>query len=253
MRRHHLTLLALMLAMVALLPATATAETPSTATLSAANRDVLAPLYSKMKQRFTSRKPGASTGWIFDGVVTSFPEGEQVPPQRVLHIVYPRGTKFDLKSAKGKRNCTASDEELTTGGLAACPGRSQVGAGNGTLFLGLIGTLSVDAYLFTARPGFVLVVATETGTVLRVIRMTVDGNEVSGSIAPAPASLPGGYEPAFTQFFLRTEKSGTRRHPVMRTPQRCPRSGRWKFTHLPVYVEPYGLQRSTSTMRCKRS
>ncbi|HET6831974.1 MAG TPA: hypothetical protein VFH44_11565, partial [Solirubrobacterales bacterium] len=178
--------------------------------------------------------------------------GEQVPPQRVLHLVYPRGTKFDQTTAKRKRNCTASDEEITTGGVAACPSRSQVGAGNGTLFLGLLGTWSVDVSLFTARPGFALVIAAESGTVLRVIRMSVDGNEVEGSI-PESAPLPGGYQPALTQFFLRTEESGTAKHPGLRTPKRCPKSGRWKFTYLPEYVEPYGVQRSTSTMPCRRS
>ena len=153
MRRSQLTILALTLAIGMLVPATAAAELPT----GPANRDVLAPLYTKMKQRFTTRVPGASTGWVFDGVVTQFPEGEQVPPQRVLDIVYPRGTKFDLKAAKGQRDCTATDEDLITGGVAACPSASQVGAGNGTLFLGLIGTWNVDVSLFAARPGFVLV------------------------------------------------------------------------------------------------
>ena len=248
MRRSQLTILALTLAIGTLVPATAAAELPT----GPANRDVLAPLYTKMKQRFTTRVPGASTGWVFDGVVTQFPEGEQVPPQRVLDIVYPRGTKFDLKAAKGQRDCTATDEDLITGGVAACPSASQVGAGNGTLFLGLIGTWNVDVSLFAARPGFVLVIAAESGAVLKVIRMSVDGNEVTGEIAPS-SPLPGGYEPAFTQFFLRTEEAGTKRHPGLRTPKICPKSGRWKFTYLPVYVEPFGVQRSTSTMPCKRS
>ena len=248
MRRSQFTILALTMAIGTLVPATAVAERPT----GSANRDVLAPLYTKMEQRFTTRKPGASTGWVFDGVVTPFPEGQQVPPQRVLHIVYPRGTKFDLKTAKGQRNCTATDEELMTGGVAACPSTSQVGAGNGTLFLGLIGTWNVDVSLFTARPGFALVIATESGTVLKVIRMSVDGNEVTGEISPS-SPLPGGYQPAFTQFFLRSEVSGTKRHPGLQTPNTCPKSGRWKFTYLPVYVEPFGLQRSTSTMPCKRA
>jgi hypothetical protein len=247
MRRSQVTIIVLSVAIGALLPAGASAETSS----SSVNRDVLAPLYAKMKQRFTTRKPGTSTGWIFDGEVIPFPEGEQVPPQRVLHTVYPRGTEFDLKTAKGKRNCTATDEEITAEGVGACPSASQVGSGNGMLFLGLLGTWDVDAYLFTARPGFALVVAAESGTVLKVIRMTIDGNEVTGEITPS-APLPGGYQPAFTQFFLRTEESGTKRHPGLRTPDRCPKSGRWKFTYLPEYVEPYGVQRSTSTMPCKR-
>jgi hypothetical protein len=247
MRRTQLTILALVLAIGALLPAGASAGTTS----GSVSRDVLAPLYAKMKQRFTTRKPGTSTGWVFDGEVVPFPAGEQVPPQRVLHLVYPRGTEFDLKTAKGKRNCTATDEEITAEGVTACPRASQVGSGNGKLFLGLLGTWDVDAYLFTARPGFALVVAAESGTVLKVIRMTIDGNEVTGEITPS-SPLPGGYQPAFTRFFLRTEESGTERHPGLRTPERCPKSGHWKFTYLPVYVEPYGVQRSTATMPCKR-
>lgn len=243
MRRHHLMFLVLSLVLGALLPAAASAEPTS----SSVDRDTLAPLYEKMNQRFTTRKPGASTGWVFDGQVVDFPEGVQVPPQRVLHLVYPRGTKFDLTRGG---NCTASDEEITTDGVAACPSRSQIGAGNGTLFLGLLGTWKVNVYEFTARPGVVLVITAESGTVLKVIRMSIDGNEVTGEVAPS--SLPGGYQPALTQFYLRSEKTGTARHPGIRTPSTCPKSGRWKFTYLPEYVEPYGVQRSTSTMPCKR-
>jgi hypothetical protein len=39
---------------------------------------------------------------------------------------------------------------------------------------------------------------------------------------------------------------------LLRTPKSCPKSKRWKFTYLPRYDEPYGVQRSTSTVRCRR-
>jgi hypothetical protein len=109
----------------------------------------------------------------------------------------------------------------------------------------------VDVDLFTARPGFAMAIVSETGSVLRVIRLSVDGNEITAKIPPS--ALPGGYQPAFTQFYMKTVKSGNRRHPGLRTPSKCPKSGHWKFTYLPVYAEPYGVQRSTSTMPCTHS
>ena len=52
---------------------------------------------------------------------------------------------------------------------------------------------------------------------------------------------------------LKGRRFGTRKHPGIRTPDRCPKSGRWTFTYLPRYDPPYGVQRSTSSVRCTRA
>jgi hypothetical protein len=212
-----------------------------------AHGDTLAPLQAKMKQRFTTAQPGAWTGWTFDGAMKPLPAGEQIPPQRSTTLVYPRGTRFDLSRVA---NCTASDEEIVTGGLGVCPKSSRVGTGEASLSLGALGALDLDAHLFVARPGFALAFATESGAVLRVLRPAITRNRVSFAIPSLP--LPGGGEAAFTRVSLKVKRAGTREHPVIRTPAKCPRSGRWTFTYLPVYDEPHGVQRSTSSVRCAR-
>jgi hypothetical protein len=94
--------------------------------------DTTAPLYAKMKQRFTTTKSGHSTGWSFDGALKPYPAGEQVPPQRSVDFVFPRGTRGNLGAVP---SCLASDEEIASEGLAACPAASRVGTGEAGLSL----------------------------------------------------------------------------------------------------------------------
>jgi hypothetical protein len=232
------------LALVAISLGSALAKPGST---DPAMKSSTAPLYAKMKQRFTTAKRATPTGWSFDGALKPFPAGEQVPPQREVKFVFPRGTRVDLR---GVRNCFASDEQIATEGLDACPARSRIGTGAGGLFLGAVGILDVNAYVFAARPQLAAIFTTESGTVLRVLRLTHDRNRVTGTIPPI--ELPGGYEVAVTRLALKLPRGGTRKHPLLRTPKRCPRKRRWTFVYLPRYDEPYGVQRSTSSTPCRR-
>ena len=160
--------------------------------------------------------------------------------------MFPRGTRFRLRSVS---NCAATDQQIIADGLAACPARSQVGTGDATLFLGAAGLLKTTAYVVATRPTVAIVFTTDSGAVLRVLRATVNRNRVAATI-PA-VQLPGGYELAVTQVRVSLRRAGTRANPFIRTPKTCPRSGRWKFVYLPRYDEPYGVQRSTSTTRCR--
>ena len=212
-----------------------------------ASGDKTAPLYAKMDQRFTTSKPGKATGWRFDGALKPFPAGVQVPPQRSVDFLFPRGTRSRLGAVPG---CLASDEQLATEGLAACPGDSRVGSGEADLLFGTAGTLTVEVHLFAARPELLTVFADEGGTVLRVLRAVAKRRRVTATLPPVDA--PGGYELAVTRFELKLQREGTRKRPFLQTPKTCPKNRRWKFTYLPRYDEPYGVQRSTSTVRCRR-
>lgn len=213
----------------------------------AAAGDITAPLYAKMKQRFNTTQPGAWTGWRFDGALKPYPPGVQPPPQRSATLVFPRGTRFDLRGAP---SCSASDEEITSRGLGVCPKRSKFVSGKASLFLGAAGNVTANVNIFVARPGFAIAFTTDSGSVLRVFRATVTRNRV---IATLPAvALPGGYEVSVLGMALKGRRFGTRKHPGLRTPPRCPKSGRWPFTYLPRYDEPYGVQRSTSSVSCRR-
>jgi hypothetical protein len=212
-----------------------------------AGADPTAPLYAKMKQRFTTAKPGHSTGWTFDGALKPYPAGEQVPPQRTVEFVFPKGTRIRPGAVS---SCLASDEQITSQGLGVCPADSQVGSGEAGVFLGTAGTATLEAHLFAAEPGLVAVFTSESGTVLRVLRAAVERNHVTTTLPPV--ELPGGYELAIFTFKLEIERAGSKKRPALRTPKTCPKSKRWKFIYLPRYDEPYGVQRSTSTTRCRR-
>jgi len=149
--------------------------------------DTTAPLYTKMKQRFTTERPGARAGWSFDGALKPYPAGVQVPPQRELKFVFPRGTRFRLRSVP---NCGASDQTIIADGLAACPAGSRVGTGDATVFLGAAGLLNTTAYVVADSPNVAIVLTTNTGAVLRVLRATVNRNRVAATL-PA-MKLPGG-------------------------------------------------------------
>ena len=209
--------------------------------------DTTAPLYAKMKQRFATAKPDHRTGWSFDGALKPYPAGEQVPPQRGVEFVFPKGTRIRPGAVS---SCLASDEQITSEGLGACPAASRVGSGEAGLFFGTAGTLTVETHLFVAEPGLVVVFTSESGSVLRVLRATVERNRVTTTLPPV--ELSGGYELAVTTFKLEIQRAGTKKRPLMRTPKKCPKSKRWKFTYLPRYEEPYGVQRSTSTTHCRR-
>jgi hypothetical protein len=112
---------------------------------------------------------------------------------------------------------------------------------------GAAGTFDVKVYNYLARPGFAYVWTTDDGSVQRVARSTVHDNRLTVTVPP------GGYESLVTRFSLETRRAGTRKRPLLRTPPRCPKSGRWTFTYLPRYDEPYGVRRSTSSVPCNRS
>jgi hypothetical protein len=70
------------------------------------------------------------------------------------------------------------------------------------------------------------------------------------SVKPGLAHAARGGEVAVFRLALQLRAAGTSKRPLIRTPRTCPRSGRWTFTYLPRYDPPYGVQRSTSSMRC---
>lgn len=226
------------------------ASTPpgAAAVAAAARGDRTAPLYARMKQRFTTAKPGAWTGWRFDGALKPSPPGVQPPPQRSATFVFPRGTRFDLAGAP---NCTATDEQIMREGLGACPQRAEAVSGQASLFLGAAGVVDARVHAYVARPGLAIAFATTTGSVLRVVRATIHRNRVDVILPAVP--LPGGYEVSVTGMSLEGSRFGTRKHPGLRTPRRCPSSGRWTFTYLPRYDQPHGVQRSTSSVRCRHN
>ncbi len=209
-----------------------------------AGADTLAPLYAKMKQRFTVNHPNVRTGWTFDGALRPVPHGHQVPPQRGVDFVFPQGTKFDLAAV---RACRASDQQIAHVGPSACPSASRVGSGSASLALGTTGTLDTRLAVFDGGRRLILVFMTTTGSVVRVLSGTVSRTRITATI---PRLAVSGGEVAVFRFALSIRAAGTSKRPLIRTPRSCPHGGHWTFTYLPRYDPPYGVQRSTSSMRC---
>ncbi len=213
----------------------------------AASADTLAPLYAKMKQRFTVTHPGVLTGWTFDGALKPIARGRQVPPQRGVEFVFPQGTRVDGGAV---RACRASDQKITRVGPSVCPASSRIGSGSAGLALGTTGTLDTKLIAFDSGRRLILVFTTTSGSVVRVLSGTISGTHVKSTIPRTV--LPSGGEVAVFRFALQLRAAGTPKRPLIRTPRTCPRNGRWTFIYLPRYDAPYGVQRSTSSVRCSR-
>ena len=135
--------------------------------------------------------------------------------------------------------------------MSVCPAASRIGSGSSRLALGTTAvTLDTNLTLFDGGRRLILVFTSSTGKVVRVLSGTIAGTHVKYTIPPI--ALPGGGEVAVIRASLTLRAAGTVTHPLIRTPRTCPRSGRWTFTYLPRYDPPYGVQRSTSSMRCAR-
>jgi hypothetical protein len=210
-----------------------------------ASADTLAPLYAKLKLRFTVNRPGAKTGWTADGALKPIPLGRQVPPQRGVDFVFPAGTRIDAGAVPA---CHASDQQITRTGPSACPPASRIGSGSAGLALGTTGALDTKLSVFDGRRRLIFVFTSTVGSVVRVLSGTIKGTHVKSTIPRIV--LPGGGEVAVFRLALQLRAAGTSKRPLIRTPRTCPRSGRWTFTYLPRYDPPYGVQRSTSSMRC---
>jgi len=102
--------------------------------------------------------------------------------------------------------------------------------------------------VFDGGRRLILVFTSTAGSVVRVLSATIKGTHVKSTIPPIV--LPRGGEVAVFRLALQLRAAGTSKRPLIRTLRTCPRSDRWTFTYLPRYDPPYGVQRSTSRMRC---
>jgi hypothetical protein len=164
---------------------------------SAASADKLAPLYAKMKQRFTVNHSGARAGWTFEGALKPIASGRQVPPQRGVDFVFPDCTRLDPGAV---RRCRASDQQITRVGPSACPVSSRIGSGSAGLALGATGRLDTKLIVFDGGHRLILVFTTTSGSVVRVLSGTISGTHVKANIPRTV--LPSGGEIAVFRFAL---------------------------------------------------
>src|SRR3954468_16808682 len=82
------------------------------------------PPYARFSLHYTAHDPGSRTGIRYLAQQRTPPAGETAPPVRRLTVRLAGGTRFDTSAI---RRCRATDAEITTKGVAACPRASRLG------------------------------------------------------------------------------------------------------------------------------
>jgi hypothetical protein len=204
-------------------------------------------VYERVLLRFGSTLPGKRTSLTWRVKQRPVAAGEQPPPVRRARIRLPKGSTIDTGAVA---RCGATEADISARGpAAACPAASIVGTGTGTLYVGDPQHLKLVVSIVNVRDAVLLVIATESGSVLRVVPAAVRGSVFDGTLPRVP--LPNGGEAALTSLSVDVPAAGTRSRPLLRTPRSCPRAGRWKFVYDIDYDDPPGRQRPYDYSRCR--
>lgn len=178
--------------------------------------------HGTVDDRFTSTKPGAATGFGYDGAYHAAGDAKAPPPyMRKMTFYTPRGQRYDTTAVP---RCTASDTELAIRGPAACPAGSRLGGGTVVgMFLGQSNTLQAD---FFNAPGEQIILArspifasVSRGRIAPDQSVTYEAPTCYPYLLPAPCPVDNALQVAS---HMRVKRS-----PYMRTPPSCPRSGHW--------------------------
>jgi hypothetical protein len=200
---------------------------------------------------FTTPIPGKSTGTdthIFYKNPND-PEPKPSPVRREV-FTFPAGTTYDESVVP---DCTASDLEIRLLGKSACPAESWMGGSQGdTIMSGCpdSGETPFDVDGWDQGGSLVLFGRDHQYGIGAVGHARRKGQVVTADIASGPGCPPDG-ESALRRihhvFAART--AGKRAY--MRTPRKCPRSGRWTFRAEFTFADG-AVERDVHRMRCKR-
>jgi hypothetical protein len=204
-------------------------------------------VYEHVELRFTSEAAGKRTGFVWAVEQRPVADDAQPPPVRRARLRFPRGTRFDTSAVP---RCAADDAELEAQGADACPAGSRLGGGVATLYLGSPDHLDALVDIFNADGEAIMLVSSQSGDVLRVLRGAIRGTVVDATLPRVP--IAGGKEAALTSVTVRLRAAGTRRKPFLRTPPKCPRARSWKFVYDVDYDDPPGRQTPFSRSSCRR-
>lgn len=235
-----------------LLPALVTAAVASAASPAGGSADPpdaqrgRSEVYDHVVLRFTTRRRAARTGLIYH--VGQRPVGgdAQPPVPRRTRIRLPKGTRIDRGAVS---RCMADQGEITSRGVGVCPAASRVGGGTGTAYLGTATQVPLVVSVVNGKDDLLLIAATESGLVLRILVGVVRGHVIDAQIPPSP--LPNGREATPTSLTIDVRAAGSRSRPFLRTPRTCPRTGRWRFVYDVNYDDPPGRQRPYDLSRCR--
>jgi hypothetical protein len=189
--------------------------------------------------RLTTMRPGASTGVFATEIFNARYANGQIKPLRHSLIGFPKGTKLD---ALGAVTCNASEDDFSSKGMSACPGAAKIGAGNASVVTTgtptQVGPVEVDLTVFARTDGSMFVFS-QGDAYLSSMRIRVfkrrfqraDPEPMCFVVTEQPPCQHGEFVPRSLTVFIppHSRVVNGRRHNLVTTPRRCPKSRRWKF------------------------
>jgi hypothetical protein len=205
------------------------------------------------EQRFTTSRPGAATGMTSHIV---FPDYNGKPKSIArLTIELPEGTRFDERAVP---ECAASDAELLSVGLSACPRDSEIGRGTSNVVTGFgppTDPIPGDIHVFHG-PGQVMNLGTPPGSdrVVVIGRGRIAGRRIvytliSQSSPPYPGGPPD-WRTSAKEVTLRLDSRSAGGHDFLVTPTSCPATRYWTFGLTLLYEDGSG-DSATSPTPCR--
>jgi hypothetical protein len=200
------------------------------------------------EHRFTTDVPGNGTGMAAHIVYPDY-AGKPKSADRVV-VELPAGSRFDESAVPV---CRATDADLYSRGLSACPAQSRVGGGDGSVVTGFgppFDPLRGDLHVFHG-PGELMNVGTLPGSdrVAVIDRGRIDGRRVVQDPAPAPGGPPDG-RTSGKEVRLRIDARSAAGRSFLTTPADCPSAGSWTF-RITAHYEDGTSDSATSTSPCR--
>ena len=194
--------------------------------------------YQASSYTLSEKRPARATAehFKFDYVNPDDPEAKPPAVKKVVTIL-PPGARYD---ATVPGSCTASDEELTAQGAAACPADSAIGGGVITVDTGFPGaarTITADAEFFNNGDEFIFLNTVRGSGARTVIRAEVRGRRLITEAGMLPGTPPDGGAIDTVDVTVENvsrEVDGEARHYIT-TPKRC--RGRKSDPHWTTRVE----------------
>ena len=212
------------------------------------------PPYQPSSYTQSAKRPASPTAerFKFDYVNPDDPAAKP-PPVRKVVMILPRGARYDA-SVPG--SCTASDEELTLEGGAACPPDSAIGGGVVTVDTGTPGpgrmvTADVEFFNNAEDPDgeFIYVNTIRDSTARTIIRADVTRRRTITNVDMLPGSPPDGG--AIDTVDLKVARVVRNGRAYITTPRTCPRKKRWITKVQFSYGDGY-TQTVATRNRCRR-
>jgi hypothetical protein len=210
------------------------------------------PRLAKYVDRFTTDRPGASSGRHAETDLVNPADADGKPASfSHVRVEFARGTVVDTRAVP---RCSASDAELMASGASACPPPTRVGKGQIDLDTGVPGPgrhLLIDVVFVNADHQLVFVTTQRSNGARVILRGHYShGNRLDVDVPLVPGTPPDGAAETHELIDLAARSSGGKAY--MRTPRNCPRSGRW--TNAVTYTFRDGVTQTFKTHTpCRRA